>query len=283
MPAAAEVYRGRTAIITGGASGIGRALAEALARYGAHVTIADRQGDLAAIVAAEIRAAGGKAESITLDVTDYQATQEAFQAAARRSGLLDFAFVNAGIWMMGDVDAFSLDDWTRLMDVNLRGALYCTMAAYAIMCRQQSGHIINTASVAGLTPDPGCTAYATTKHAIVGLSKSLRIEAAQHNVRVTLLCPGVVETPLLSGGGLYGKVLDEVEPEKMQKMWKSMSPMPAAKFAARALQDVANNKPISVWPWQGRLFWWLDRLSPTFSLYYARRMYERNNRTMGLG
>lgn len=283
MPSAPEAFRGKTAIITGGASGIGRALAEALARYGAHVTIADRQGDLAAKVAADIRTAGGKAESVALDVTDIQSTQEAFQAAARRTGTLDYAFVNAGIWMMGDIDAFSLDDWTRLMDVNLRGAIYCTMAAYTIMCQQQSGHIVTTASVAGLTPDPGCTAYATTKHAIVGLSKSLRIEAAQHNVRVSVLCPGVVETPLLSGGGLYGKVLDEVEPEKMRKMWKSMSPMPVTAFATRALQDVANNRFISVWPWQGRLFWWLDRLSPALSLYLARRMYETNQRTMGLG
>jgi len=282
MSHVSEVYRGASAIVTGGASGIGRALALSLAKQGAHVTIADRQSDLAASVASDIRAAGGSAESIALDVTDYRAADEAIKHAVNHTGMLDFAFVNAGIWMMGDAGAFQLDDWNRLIDVNLRGSVYCTMAAYAIMCRQKSGHIINTASVAGLTPDPGCTAYATTKHAIVGMCKSLRIEAAQHNVRVSVLCPGVVETPLLASGGQFGKVLDDVTPEKMSQMWKRMSPMPVADFADRALRDVAKNKPVIVWPWQGRIFWWIDRVSPVFSLWLARRMYRRNQKMMGL-
>jgi NAD(P)-dependent dehydrogenase (short-subunit alcohol dehydrogenase family) len=277
-----RVYRGASAIVTGGASGIGRALGEHLARLGARVSLLDLQADLAERVAAGIRAAGGDAEAAALDVTDFPATETAFADIAARRGRLDFAFNNAGIWMMGDAHALSLDDVNRLVDVNLRGAIHSTKAAYDIMLRQKSGHIINTASVAGLTPDPGCTAYSATKHAIVGLSKSLRIEAARHGIRVSALCPGVIETPLLEGGGKFGKVLDAVPPEKMRQMWARMRPMNADAFAQRALHDVARNKPVIVWPIGGRLFWWLDRISPRLSGRVARDMYASNQRLMGL-
>lgn len=282
MTAADTVYRGSNALVTGGASGIGRALSERLAAFGAHVTIVDLQADLAARVAADIRAAGGEAQSAPLDITDFQATEALYKRAAARTGRLDFVFNNAGIWMMGDANALSLDDWNRLIDVNLRGTIHGTRAAYDIMIKQKSGHIINTASVAGLTPDPGCTAYAATKHAIVGLCKSLRVEAARHGVRVSALCPGVVETPLLEGGGKFGKVLDDIKPEQMRQMWKRMRPMPVDAFASRALHDVAKNKPIIVWPVGGKLFWWIDRLSPSLCIRLARDMYERNQRLMGL-
>jgi NAD(P)-dependent dehydrogenase (short-subunit alcohol dehydrogenase family) len=275
-------FSGANALVTGGASGIGRALAERLARLGARVTVCDVQAELAERVAASIRDAGGIAEPATLDITDYEATEALYRRVAERSGRLDYAFNNAGIWMMGDADAFSLDDWNRLIDVNLRGTIHGTKAAYALMIRQRSGHIVNTASVAGLTPDPGCTAYAATKHAIVGLSTSLRVEAARHGVRVSALCPGVVETPLLDGGGRFGKVLDTVEPERMRQMWARMQPMPVDQFAMRALRDVARNKPVIVWPVGGKLFWWADRLSPSLSGWLARRIYDSNQRTMGL-
>jgi NAD(P)-dependent dehydrogenase (short-subunit alcohol dehydrogenase family) len=282
MTAASKAFGGASALVTGGASGIGRALAEQLAKLGAVVTIVDLQAELAEEVASAIRASGGNARSEMLDITDYAATEDLYKRVAERTGRLDFAFNNAGIWMMGDAHAFSLDDWNRLIDVNLRGTIHGTKAAYGLMIKQGSGHIINTASVAGLTPDPGCTAYAATKHAIVGLCKSLRVEAARHGVRVSALCPGVVETPLLEGGGKFGKVLDEVRPEQMRRMWARMRPMPADAFAKRALKDVARNKPVIVWPMGGKLFWWIDRLSPSLSSRLARDMYESNQRVMGL-
>lgn len=282
MAAADTVFRGANVLVTGAASGIGRALAERLATLGATVTIVDRQAELAQEVAAAIGAAGGKAQAEVLDVTDYPATKALYERVAAKTGRLDFAFNNAGIWMMGDANAFSLDDWNRLIDVNLRGTIHGTKAAYDIMIGQKSGHIVNTASVAGLTPDPGCTAYSATKHAIVGLCKSLRVEAARHGVRVSALCPGVVQTPLLDQGGKFGKVLDTVKSEQMQEMWKRMRPMPVDAFAERALHDVARNKPVIVWPVGGKLFWWADRLSPSLAIRLARDMYVSNQRLMGL-
>ena len=282
MAAAEVIFRDKSAIVTGGASGIGRALAERLGALGAAVTVADMQGPLAEEVAAGIRAKGGKAEAAVLDITDVAATEALYGSVAACAGRLDYAFNNAGIWMMGDADKFPLADWHRLIDVNLKGTINGTRAAYAIMLRQASGHIVNTASVAGLTPDPGCTAYATTKHAIVGLSKSLRVEAERRGVKVTVLCPGVVATPLLEGGGKFGKVLDKVDPEQMRQMWKRMRPMPVDAFAERALRDVARNKAVIVWPVRGKLFWLVDRISPARSIRLALDMYVANQRLMGL-
>ena len=240
------------------------------------------QGPLAEEVAAGIRASGGKAEAAILDITDVAATDALYRSVAAATGRLDYAFNNAGIWMMGDADKFPLADWDRLIDVNLKGTINCTRAAYAIMLRQGSGHIINTASVAGLTPDPGCTAYAATKHAIVGLSKSLRVEAERRGVKVTALCPGVVATPLLEGGGKFGKVLDKVDPEQMRQMWKRMRPMPVDAFAKRALRDVARNKAVIVWPLGGKLFWLVDRISCAQAGRTALGMYIANQRMLGL-
>ncbi len=282
MAKAETVFRGATAIVTGGASGIGRALSERLARLGANVTVVDLQSDLAQSVADGIRTTGGEAQAAALDITDFDETEALYKGVAARSGRLDFVFNNAGIWMMGNADAFSLDDWNRMINVNLRGTVNGTKAAYDIMLKQKSGHIINTASVAGLIPDPGCTAYSATKHAIVGLCKSLRVEAARNGIKVSALCPGVVQTPLLDGGGKFGKVFDKVDPDRMQQMWKRMRPMPVDHFAERSLRDVAKNKPIIVWPIGGKLFWWIERLSPSLSIKIARDMYDSNQRFMGL-
>lgn len=282
MATADTVFRGATAIVTGGASGIGRALSERLGKLGANVTVVDLQTGLAESVAAGIKTAGGEAQAAALDITDFAATDALYKSVAARSGKLDFVFNNAGIWMMGNADAFSLDDWNRLIDVNLRGTIYGTKAAYDIMMKQKSGHIINTASVAGLIPDPGCTAYSATKHAIVGLCKSLRVEAARNGVKVSALCPGVVRTPLLDGGGKYGKVFDKVDPDRMQQMWQRMRPMPVEAFAEKSLRDVAKNKPVIVWPLGGKLFWWIERLSPSLSIKMARDLYDSNQKFMGL-
>ena len=282
MATADTVFRGSTAIVTGGASGIGRALSERLGKLGANVTVVDLQTGLAESVAAGIKTAGGEAQAAALDITDFAATDALYKSVAARSGKLDFVFNNAGIWMMGNADAFSLDDWYRLIDVNLRGTIHGTKAAYDIMIKQKSGHIINTASVAGLIPDPGCTAYSATKHAIVGLCKSLRVEAARNGVKISALCPGVVQTPLLDGGGKFGKVFDKVDPGRMQRMWQRMRPMAVEAFAEKSLRDVAKNKPIIVWPLSGKLFWLIDRLSPSLSIKMARDLYDRNQKFMGL-
>jgi NAD(P)-dependent dehydrogenase (short-subunit alcohol dehydrogenase family) len=165
-------------------------LAEELAKRGCEVVLADRQIDLAQEVASKICASGGKARASNVDVTDFTAVEKLVQETVARMGRLDYIFNNAGIGIGGNVKNFGIEDWNQMMDVNLRGVINGVQAAHKVMITQGFGHIVNTASLAGLMPSPGNVAYATTKYAVVGLSKSLRAESAHFGIRVSVLCPG---------------------------------------------------------------------------------------------
>jgi NAD(P)-dependent dehydrogenase (short-subunit alcohol dehydrogenase family) len=276
-----RVFDNGTAIVTGGASGIGRALAEELVKRGCEVVLADLQIELAEEVASEIRVAGGKGEALELDVTDFPAVECLLQETVERTGRLDYMFNNAGIGIGGDVSLHSIEDWDRIVDVNLRGVINGVQAAYQIMLSQGFGHIVNTASMAGLMPSPGTVSYASTKYAVVGLSKSLRPEAALAGIRVSVLCPGVIRTPILEGGK-YGKALVEISPEQLRDMWERLKPMPPNIFARKALDAVAKNKAIIIIPSWWKLFWWIDRLSPSLGISLAQRSYrDVQKRLMG--
>jgi NAD(P)-dependent dehydrogenase (short-subunit alcohol dehydrogenase family) len=276
-----RVFDNGTAIVTGGASGIGRALAEELVKRGCEVVLADLQIELAEEVASEIRVAGGKGEALELDVTDFPAVECLLQETVERTGRLDYMFNNAGIGIGGDVSLHSIEDWDRIVDVNLRGVINGVQAAYQIMLNQGFGHIVNTASMAGLMPSPGTVSYASTKYAVVGLSKSLRPEAALAGIRVSVLCPGVIRTPILEGGK-YGKALVEISPEQLRDMWERLKPMPPNIFARKALDAVAKNKAIIIIPSWWKLFWWIDRLSPSLGISLAQRSYrDVQKRLMG--
>ena len=252
---AIRIFDGATAIVTGGASGIGRALSEKLAKRGCEVVLADLQIELAEEVALEIRASGGKAEAVELDVTDFPAMQHLVKETVKRTGRLDYIFNNAGIVIGGSVSLYSIEDWNRIIDVNLRGVINGVQAAYKIMVAQGFGHIVNTASMAGLAHGPGNAAYTATKHAVVSLSESLRIEATQTGVRVSVICPGAVRTPILEGGGKYGKMLIEIPPEQMRRMLERLRPMSPNIFADKVLNLIAKNKAIIIVPSWWKLFW----------------------------
>jgi short-subunit dehydrogenase len=269
-----RIFNDATAIVTGGASGIGRALATELAKRGCEVALADRQIGLAEEVASEIRASGGKASACEVDVTDYSAVERLVLETAARTGRLDYILNNAGIGIGGNVGEYSLHDWNQIVDVNLRGVIHGVHAAYPIMMNQGFGHIVNTASMAGLIPSPGATAYATTKHAVVGLSKSLRAEAAPAGVYVTVLCPGVIRTPILEGGR-YGRMSTEIPAEKVRQLWEKLRPMPPDLFACKAINAIAKNKAIIVVPSWWKLFWWINRLFPSLGINLAGRTFQK--------
>jgi NAD(P)-dependent dehydrogenase (short-subunit alcohol dehydrogenase family) len=193
-------FHDAVAIVTGGASGIGAALGRELAHQGARVVLADRQLELASEVVATINGAGGKAEAVELDVRDAIAFDAVVALTIERHGRLDYLFNNAGIAIGGEMREYRLDDWRDVVDVNLMGVVHGVQASYGRMIAQGYGHIVNTASVAGLLPSPFMGSYTTTKHAVVGLSRALRAEAARYGVRVSTLCPGVIRTPILTGG-----------------------------------------------------------------------------------
>jgi NAD(P)-dependent dehydrogenase (short-subunit alcohol dehydrogenase family) len=185
---------------------------------GAGVVLADRQVALAEEVAARIRENGGQAIAEELDVTDFQETRRLVESTYQGAGRLDYVFNNAGIGIIGETRLYELADWSRIVDVNLRGVIHGVQAAYPIMLRQGFGHLVNTASFAGLFPYPLAVGYCASKHAVVGLSTSLRIEAAAAGVRVSVLCPGPVRTPALLDGGKYGKILHSIPPEDLKAM-----------------------------------------------------------------
>jgi len=271
-----RTFQGAVVIVTGGASGIGRALGEALARRGASVVVADRQVDLANEVAERIRSSDGKAIAEELDVTDFLAMNRLVQSTFLREKRLDYIFNNAGIGISGEARLYELDDWYRVLDVNLRGVIHGVQAAYPVMLQQGFGHIVNTSSMAGLLPSPLVVGYCTTKHAIVGLSLSLRIEAADAGVRVSVLCPGVVRTAALIDGGKFGKLLQPIPRESQQRLFDLQRPMSPERFAERALNCIAKNRAIIIVPSWWRIVWWLYRLSPALGFClgaWGRRKY----------
>jgi NAD(P)-dependent dehydrogenase (short-subunit alcohol dehydrogenase family) len=278
-----RIFDGATAIITGGASGIGRALGEELAKRGCEVVLADLQIDLAEEAASEIHVSGGRAMAMRVDVTDFPAMEQLVQGTVSRTGRLDYIFNNAGILIAGPVNSCGIEDWNQIVDVNLLGVIHGVRAAYQIMMAQGFGHIINTASMAGLLPGPGNILYTTTKHGVVGLSKSLRVEAAQMGVRVSVLCPGFIRTPILEDGGKYGKILIEIPLEQQRRTWEKFKPISPKRFAQKVVNAVAKNKAIIIVPAWWKLFWWIDRLSPALGISLARKSFQKFQKELGLG
>ena len=263
-------FTGKVAIVTGGASGIGRALCLELARRGAEVVIADRDVEGARAVAGEVREAGGRATPEELDVRDLDAFEHVVTRAVARSGKVDLLFNNAGIGVGGEADGYAPEDWDDVLDVNLRGVTNGIQAVYGQMIAQRSGHIVNTASVLGLVGLPGQASYSAAKHGVVATSRVLRVEAKRHGVRVSVLCPGAVWTPIL-GGGRYGHVgYDGLGDEAVKKLWATLRPIQPEELARRALDAVLRDEAVIVVPGWWRALWMLDRLAPVAVL----RAYE---------
>jgi NAD(P)-dependent dehydrogenase (short-subunit alcohol dehydrogenase family) len=279
-----RTYDGATAIVTGAASGIGRGLTRELAQRGCEVVLADRQIELADEVASKICASGGKARALKVDVTDYMAVEQLVKKIVERTGRLDYVFNNAGIGIGGNVNHYGIEDWNQMLDVNLRGVVNGVQAAYKLMIAQGFGHIVNTASMAGLTPSPGGVAYATAKHAVVGLSNSLRAEAARMGVRVSVLCPGFVRTAILEGGGKYGKMLIDLSPDQhrqMLEMIEKFKPLSPNIFAKKALDSIAKNKAIIIVPARWKLLWLLNRFFPSAGIDLIGKRFQKMQKQFG--
>jgi NAD(P)-dependent dehydrogenase (short-subunit alcohol dehydrogenase family) len=269
-----RTFKDATVIITGGASGIGCGLAEEAALQGADVVIADLQDDLAEEVVAGIKETGGSAQAVHLDVTDFPAFKKLAEETVQRTGRIDYLFNNAGIATGGEVKDFTIEYWDKTIDINLRGVTNGIQAVYHIMIKQGFGHIINTSSVAGLMPAPMGAPYTATKFAVTGLSISLHMEAAMHGVRVSVLCPGVVRTPILDGGK-YGKLTEGINKDKLMKMWEKGRPMPPNKFAKKVLKSVARNKPYIIIPWWWKLIYFANKMFPRFSIFSGKIVLKK--------
>lgn len=195
-PATAPVTALVTALVTGAASGIGRACAVALARDGAAVTLADRDTAGAEAAAAEIRAAGGRAQAVALDVTDPAAVDAAFAAAEGWAGPVGVLITCAGILDVAPFEDYPLDAWDRVMRVNVTGTLLCCQRAAGPMVAAGTGRIVSMASISGVRAGIGRTAYGTSKAAVSALTRQMALELGPKGVTVNAIAPGAVTTAM---------------------------------------------------------------------------------------
>jgi NAD(P)-dependent dehydrogenase (short-subunit alcohol dehydrogenase family) len=209
-------------------------------------------------------------------VRDVAAVRLVVDATVERHGRLDFMFINAGISMGGETHNLEAAHWDRIIDVILKGVVNGVLAAYPVMLAQGFGHIINTSSGAGLAPTVLTVAYSATKHAVVGLSTSLRPEAARRGVRVSVLCPGAVDTAILDRPPAEDLPPGSQAMTGREFLGKLGVPMITADRLARgALRGVARNHGIIVVPASSKALWYLQRLSPTLVDRVGRLMVRR--------
>ena len=248
-----QTFAGKQAIVTGAGSGIGAALCRALAAAGAQVVCTDIDGNAAARTAAPLGASSAR-----LDVTDAAAVQGCVDEVVDRTGRLDLMFNNAGIAWGGDTELLTLDQWNAIIDINVRGVVHGVAAAYPQMVKQGHGHLVNTASMAGLAAAGQITSYVMSKHAVVGLSLALRSEAAGRGVGVLAVCPGAVETPILDKGAVGGFVGRDyfVKGQGLKK------PYDADRLARETLRAVTRNKALLVKPRLAHAQWLMVRAAP---------------------
>ena len=274
------MFNKKTAIITGGASGIGRALAYELCARGAIVIIADRQAETGNQACAEISEAFPKARIgfETLDVSHFEEVDRLVKRVVDQHGRLDLMFNNAGVAVGGYAEDYLPEDWGRVFRVNIDGVAHGVHCALAVMRKQKSGHIVNVASAAGLIPSPFAVAYTASKHAVVGLSRALRPEAKMRGVCVSVVCPGVVRTPILAAGGEFGRMASDIPTDVVMENWEKGGPVSAEKSARIILKGVLKNREIIMVPGKIGLLWRVERFFPSF---LTRHIFKQGRKAFG--
>lgn len=244
-----EYFRGKVCVVTGAASGIGLGLSKALLGAGATVVLADR--DIPRLTAV-VQGLGEGAEAVPCDVTREEQVQGLLEGAVSRHGRLDVLFNNAGVPGTVPIERVTLADWRRQIEINLWGVVCGVHFALPIMRRQGGGHIVNTASFAGLVPLPMQAMYAATKFGVVGLSESLRLELEEEGIRVSVLCPGNVVSGIF-GVSHSGEAVDNPPPPDA---------VPTEEAVEIILEAVASRDGIVVLPADLEAAWLRYRTAP---------------------
>jgi NAD(P)-dependent dehydrogenase (short-subunit alcohol dehydrogenase family) len=259
-------FSGKTAIVTGGGSGIGRELCIELAKAGAKVCVAGRRSENTAETASIIARAGGVASSMVADVRDPDAMNR-LVASVASEGPLDYMFNNAGVIMFGEFRDMRYEDWRHFIESDLMSVVYGTDLAYKVMRNQGHGHIVNVSSVFGLFPFALATGYAAVKHAVVGLSLSLRPEAAGLGVKISVACPGTIKTGVRATYTIFHGDRDSFN----ALIWKELD---ANKAARKILKGVRKNKGVIAYPFYDLFPWWLYRMNPALNYGWQRKLVD---------
>lgn len=260
-------FSGKTVILTGAASGIGRALALRLAAAGAVMHAVDVNPDGLDSLCDE---AGGNAKIATqvLDVRDGDAFRDWVIRLHQDTQRIDFLFNNAGVTQLGEAQNIPFDRWKWLLDINLMGVVHGILPVYPIMIRQGGGHIINTASIAGMTGYATAAAYTASKAAILELTRSLRSEAKFHGIKVSAACPGYVDSGIFVQDRIVGADLDAITKAFPARM---MTPDEAA---CHLIKGVIAGKATIIFPFSARFLWNLSNWAPQVVAPFQKRFLK---------
>ena len=274
---------GKTALVTGAASGIGRATALALAERGADLFLCDLDEPGLAETEAAVSELGRQALCRRVDVADADAMRAFAETVHARVPAVDLLVNNAGVVIGGGLLDTPLDDWDWILGINLRGVIHgCHFFAPAMVTRAAGGHIVNLSSVAGYLGVEVLAAYSTTKFGVFGLSEALRDELAHHDIGVTAVCPGIIDTPIIRNARLRGPMLEGPEArEGIVAAYQRRNYTPE-RVAAAILEAVAKNRavaPVSLEAWAA---WYLKRAAPWLLRWVNARAGERRRRQLGL-
>jgi NADP-dependent 3-hydroxy acid dehydrogenase YdfG len=215
---------GKVVVVTGASSGLGEATARYLSAQGATVVLGARRVDRLQSLVDELTSRGGKALAVATDVTDYDQVKKLAGAAVETYGRVDVMINNAGLMLHSPLERLKVEDWDRMIDVNIKGVLYGIAAALPYMKEQRSGHFINVSSVAGHKVRPTGAVYAATKHAVRVISEGLRMEVKPYNIRTTVISPGALDTELVD------RITEPDIREGVRKLTDDMA-LPAETFA----------------------------------------------------
>ncbi|SES02521.1 NADP-dependent 3-hydroxy acid dehydrogenase YdfG [Gracilibacillus ureilyticus] len=229
---------GKVVVITGASSGIGECSARLLAEKGAKVVIGARRTERLEVLTNEIRSAGGKVEYLKLDVTDRDQMEAFVQFAKEKYGQVDVIVNNAGIMPLSALEALKIEEWNRMIDVNIRGVLHGIAAGLPVMKEQGFGQFINIASIGAYEVSPTAAVYCATKYAVRAITEGLRLEAGNSNIRVTLISPGVTESELADS-------ITDDEARQVMKDYRKIS-LPASAIANSIVYAIEQPEEVDV-------------------------------------
>jgi len=246
----------KTAIVTGAASGLGLALSRELTARGHRVVLADIDAEKGAEAVAGLQQLGGRCEFVRANVTRFEEVDSLVAGVFATHGRLDMLFNNAGRGVLGEARDMELRHWIDTLEVNVNGVVHGVQAAWSRMAEQGFGHVINTASLAGLIPTPTGAAYSAAKHAVVALSLALRAEGRGLGLKCSVACPGFFRTGFGDAAEYLGVERGRLFPPGVE------DPELTLRFARKLLQGVEANRAVITMPAWVRLAWYAQRLAP---------------------